>query len=189
MKKHRKLSGGMLKKYLHDYLVLALSAGVLIGLDQFTKGIIRMNLAFNEIWSPWPWLTPYARIVHWYNTGAAFGIFQGFGSVFTVLAILVSGVIIYYFPHIPRSEKLLRVALTLQLAGALGNLIDRIFIGHVTDFISIGNFAVFNVADSCITVGVAVLLLAVLLQELKARKEKAAETAISEVPAEEQKSD
>jgi signal peptidase II len=55
----------------------------------------------------------------------------------------------------------------MQLSGAVGNLIDRLTVGHVTDFISVGNFPVFNVADSSITIGVAILLLTVYLQERK----------------------
>ncbi len=68
------------------------------------------------------------------------------------------------------NDWILRVALSMQLAGAVGNLIDRIVYGFVTDFISVGTFAVFNVADSSITVGVAVLLLGVWLQEQRQKK-------------------
>lgn len=117
------------------------------------------------MWSPWPWLEPYARIVHWYNTGVAFGMFQGFGGIFTVIAIIVSAAIIYYYPRVPADDWPLRLAMGLQMGGALGNMIDRLTQGHVTDFISVGNFAVFNVADSSITIGVAILLLGVYLQE------------------------
>ena len=60
----------------------------------------------------------------------------------------------------------------MQLGGAVGNLIDRLTIGHVTDFVSVGTFAVFNIADSAIVVGVGVLILGVLLQEIKERKLK-----------------
>jgi len=66
-----------LKKIVKSYLVLILVAGVLIALDQWTKSLVRANLEFGEMWSPWPWISPYARIVHWYNTGVAFGMFQG----------------------------------------------------------------------------------------------------------------
>jgi signal peptidase II len=154
-----------LKKYIQDYLLLFLFAGAIIALDQWTKYLVRETLPFQAIWSPWPWLTPYARIVHWKNTGAAFGIFQGFGNVFTILAIIVSIAILYYFPQVPRRDWTLRLAMGLQLAGAVGNLIDRLFIGSVTDFISVGNFAVFNVADASISIGVAILVLGMLAKE------------------------
>jgi len=158
-----------LKKYIKDYLVLVVIAGTLIGLDQWSKAFVRNSLPIGAIWSPWEWLTPYARIVHWQNTGVAFGMFQGMGTIFAVLALIVSMAIIYYYPRVPSSDRLLRLALGFQLAGALGNLIDRVTIGHVTDFISIGTFPVFNVADSSITVGVIILLISVWMQE---RREK-----------------
>jgi signal peptidase II len=68
----------------------------------------------------------------------------------------------------------MRLAMGLQMGGAIGNLIDRVVVGHVTDFISVGTFAVFNVADASISVGVAVLILGVWLQE---RRQKAQITA------------
>jgi len=80
-------------------------------------------------------------------------------------------VIIYYFPKVPREDWSLRLAMSLQLGGALGNWIDRVFVGHVTDFISVGTFAVFNVADSSISVGVAVLLFGLWQQERMNRKQ------------------
>ena len=114
---------------------------------------------------------PVARIVHWNNTGAAFGMLQGYNPVFTILAVLVSLVIIYYFPRISSNDWPLRLALCLQLGGAVGNLVDRITVGQVTDFISVGTFPVFNVADSSISIGVVVLLLGVWYKD---RQEKAA---------------
>lgn len=64
----------------------------------------------------------------------------------------------------------MRIAIAMQLGGALGNLIDRIVFGPVTDFISVGNFAVFNIADSSITVGVGLLILALWLDEKNEKK-------------------
>jgi signal peptidase II len=154
-----------LKKYIQDYLFLFLLAGAIIALDQWTKYLVRETLPFQAIWSPWYWLTPFARIVHWKNTGAAFGIFQGFGNVFTILAIVVSIAILYYFPQVPRRDWTLRLAMGLQLGGAIGNLIDRLFFGSVTDFISVGNFAVFNIADASISIGVAILVVGMLVKE------------------------
>lgn len=154
-----------MKKIIKDYLVLALIAGTVITLDQWSKAFVRDSLPIGAIWSPWDWLTPYARIVHWQNSGVAFGLFQGQSPIFAILAVIVSCVIIYYYPRIAPHDWTLRLALGLQLAGALGNLIDRVIAGHVTDFISVGTFPVFNVADSSITVGVLILLLSVWLQE------------------------
>jgi signal peptidase II len=158
-----------LKKHILDYGFLGFFAGLIILFDQVTKTLIRQYLQVGEIWSPWSWLTPYARFVHWKNSGAAFGMLQGFGGIFTILAIIVSLAILYYFPQVPKQDWTIRLALSLQLGGALGNLIDRLTQGFVTDFISIGNFAVFNVADSSISVGVAILVLGVWINE-KAQK-------------------
>ena len=158
-----------MKKYLIDYTFLFSIAGLIVLLDQLTKYLVRSNLAFSDMWSPWPWLMPYARIVHWHNTGAAFGIFQQFSIVFTILAIVVSIAIIYYFPQVPRSDWLIRLALAMQLGGALGNLVDRLARGHVTDFISVGNFAVFNIADASIFIGTCILIFAVWLKERQTR--------------------
>jgi signal peptidase II len=159
-----------LKKTVSDYLFLFLFSGSIIVLDQLTKWLVRTNLAFSETWVPWDWLAPYARIVNWRNTGAAFGIFQNLGDVFKILAVVVSVVIIYYFPRVPKNEWYVRVALGMQLAGALGNLISRLTQGYVTDFISLGKFAVFNVADSSISVGVAVLLVGVWINEWRDKR-------------------
>jgi signal peptidase II len=152
-------------QYLRDYLILFAFAAVILIIDQTTKSMVRANLALTESWSPWEWLAPYARIVHWKNTGAAFGMLPGFSDVFTVLAIVVAAAILYYFPQVPRDDWLLRLAMGLQFAGALGNLVDRLTIGWVTDFISIWIIPVFNVADLCITTGVVLLLISVWLKE------------------------
>ena len=173
------------KEHRFDYLILfSIGAGI-IGLDQWTKVLVRANVPLGTDWLPagLAWLMPYARIRHWYNTGAAFGIFQNGNLVFTVLAIIVILLIIYYFPRTERNDWWLRVAMSMQFAGAAGNLIDRLIFAHVTDFISVGSFAIFNVADASISVGVAVLLLGVWLNE-RAEKRR---TAMAALPKDEDK--
>ncbi len=163
-----------MKNIVRKYWIIVLIAVVIVALDQWTKWLVRTNIPAGASWLPesLQWLSPYARIVHWYNTGAAFGIFQGGGMVFTVLAFIVIGAILYYFPQVDKSDWTLRLAMSMQLGGAIGNLIDRLTIGHVTDFISVGNFAVFNVADASISVGAAVLLLGVWMMERAEKKAK-----------------
>ena len=158
-----------MKKYLKDYLFLFSISGTIILLDQLTKYLVRTNLDYGEMWSPWVWLEPYARIWHWQNTWAAFGIFQGFNLVFSILAIVVSIAIIYFFPRIPEDDWTLRLALALELGGAVGNLIDRLRFGSVLDFVSVGSFAVFNVADACISLGVVVMLWGVWRRERQSK--------------------
>lgn len=159
-----------MKKFFKNSIWLIVITLLIVALDQYTKWLVRSNLALGETWSPWEWLSPYARIVYWKNTGVAFGMLQGMNTVFIVLATIVSLGILYFFQSIPKKDWLIRLALILELGGALGNLIDRITVGHVIDFISVGTFPVFNVADSCITVGVIVLLLGVWIQDHREKK-------------------
>ncbi len=159
-------------KKLLNYGRLFLTAAIVITLDQWTKILVR-KLPLGDTWLPQglEWLEPYARIVHWYNTGAAFGSFSGYGWVFTVLAFIVAGLIIYYYPQVEDEDWWLKLAMGMQMGGALGNVVDRLTNnGQVTDFISVGNFAVFNIADSSITLGVVVLLIGIWFKEQKERK-------------------
>jgi signal peptidase II len=156
-----------LRKYLPDYLYLFSISGFIIVLDQFTKYLVRSNLDYLEMWSPWPWLMPYARIWHWHNAGASFGMFQGLSTLFAILAVVVSIGIIYFFPRVPRDDWTMRLALALELGGAVGNLIDRLQFGNVTDYVSVGRFAVFNVADASISIGVVIMVAGVWMKERK----------------------
>lgn len=175
-------------KKVINYAALFLVAGLIIALDQWTKSLVR-TLPLGGIWLPqgMEWLAPYARIVYWYNTGAAFGSFQGYGWVFTILAFVVVSLIIYYYPQVDNQDWWLKLAMGMQMGGALGNVVDRLTLGDlktltvgpVTDFISVGNFAVFNVADASISVGVVILLLGAFLKERSERKKAAAEATES----------
>ena len=169
-----------MKKILKGYVFLASIAGVIVILDQITKVLVRETIPIGDYWSPWPWLTPIARIVHINNSGVAFGMFQGQNAIFSVLAIIVSIAVIYYYPRVPADDWTLRLAMGLQLGGALGNLVDRVVRGYVTDFISLGTFAIFNVADSSITIGVCVLLLGIWLQERRKKTAKKDEGSLVE---------
>jgi signal peptidase II len=168
-----------LNSKVKDLLILFGVAGISVALDQWTKWLVRENIEFGGQWLPegLMWLSPYARIVHWYNSGAAFGMFQNGNLVFTILAFIVIGAIIYYFPRVEADDWTLKLAMGLQLGGAVGNLIDRLLMGKVTDFISVWNFPVFNIADASISVGVAVLLLGVWLKERQEKLKAAAGVA------------
>ena len=171
-----------MKRYVKDYLFLFSIAGVIVFFDLWTKKLIRDNLPYGESWNPWDWLSPYARLVHWKNTGAAFGMGQDLGLIFAGLAFFVIAAIIYYFPKVDAHSWLIRLALAMQMGGALGNLIDRLLNDmHVTDFVSVWTFAVWNVADAAISVGTLLLLLGVWLDE---RKQEAAQTESEPLAAE-----
>ncbi len=164
-----------IKTYWLDYLILILIAGALIAFDQWSKAWVRANVPLAGDWLPkWlAWLEPYARVRYWYNSGAAFGFFQNGNTIFSILAVIVDGFILYYLPKTDRRDWWLRLAMGMQFAGATGNLIDRIIFQHVTDFISVGNFAVFNVADSSISVGVAILIIGIWFKERADKKRTA----------------
>jgi signal peptidase II len=170
-----------LKTFAQRYASLFLIVGFILIADQLTKSWVRSSLALGETWAPIASLADFVRIVNWYNTGVAFGMLQGRGYMFAILAVIVSGVILYYYPRIPSSDRLLRLALSLQMAGALGNLIDRLTQdGRVTDFIWIGNFPVWNIADASITIGVGVLLLSVWIQDRRQKSQAAPADPVEE---------
>lgn len=154
-----------MRRYFWDYILLFSVAGISIALDQWTKAIVEKHLAFGESWMPLVWLSPYARFVHWKNTGAAFGLGQNLNWLFAILACFVIAAIIYYYPEFARQGLYVRFTLGLMLGGAAGNLIDRLAQGYVTDFISVGSFPVFNIADASISVGVTILIVGMLWHE------------------------
>ncbi|MGP8080532.1 MAG: signal peptidase II [Dehalococcoidales bacterium] len=118
----------------------------------------------------------FFSIIHITNTGSAFGAFQGYSLVLTIVAIIglfaISGLGVYVYRKYPQFVNIPnRIALGLLLGGDLGNLIDRLrFSGHVTDFINPGFFPVFNVADSAITIGVILIIISVLLETIRENK-------------------
>ena len=151
--------------------VLPLVALAALALDQWTKYLVVSNLELYESWAPLPALANLFTIHHVTNTGAAFGLFQNGSLVFAVVAIVVSVVIVLYYRHLPDGEWLVRLSLGLQLAGALGNLIDRVRVGHVIDFLDFQVWPVFNLADASIVCGV-VLLAYLLLREERQESRK-----------------
>ena len=144
--------------------VLLCVAAVAIVTDQLSKNWIERTIALNDSRTILPALTPYLTWAHTQNLGAAFSLFQGGGTFFIIVAVVVTSLILFYAPRLPVSDWLSRVALGLQLGGAIGNVIDRFRQGHVTDFIHFQipqlnfDWPVFNVADSCIVVGVIILV-------------------------------
>lgn len=177
-----------MKRHLSDYVPLFLIAGSILFLDQVTKYLIRTNLELGQVYRPDLWITEFARIVHWQNTGAAFGMFQSLGTVFMILSMIVSAAIVYYYPQVPRQDWLIRLSMAMLLGGAVGNLIDRLHQGYVTDFISVAEFPVFNIADASISLGVVVLFVGMWLQERRKKTEEDQESS-GDCPKEEMKSD
>ena len=93
------------------------------------------------------------------NTGAGFGILKSSTTLLIWISIIVIGLIFYYYDKIPLKQKSVQIATALILAGAIGNLIDRIRLGHVIDFIDLKIWPSFNIADSAITIGAIILIM------------------------------
>ncbi len=154
---------------------LLLSAIVVL-VDQITKGYISRHYGEFEFTT----VLPVLDITRMHNVGAAFSFLAGASGwqrwLFIALAVGVSIAIVVWLFRMPRSKVLLAAGLSLVLGGAIGNVIDRIRLGYVVDFIHFhwdrAYFPAFNVADSAITVGAAFLLLDALF-EPKGTKVKA----------------
>lgn len=137
-------------------IVFVIMALVLLA-DHLSKIYVESRLPMNSTWAPFPEWEPFFRITHVSNTGAAFGLFQSGSLILAIVAVIVSVVIVLYNRHLPANLYWYRLALGLQLGGALGNLINRIRIGHVTDFLDFGPVPVFNLADTSIVTGTILL--------------------------------
>lgn len=170
------------KTALRHWLFLLLVACGVLALDQLTKWLVVQNLALYETWVPIPALEGVFDITYTRNTGAAFGVFSSAGNLFMVFALIASVFILYYYRQIEGEAWLLRATLGLQLAGALGNAIDRITRGYVVDFIHVFyephfDYPIFNVADSAIVMGVGILMLLLWREERRSKNETAAQEA------------
>ena len=129
-------------------------AATIFAADQVTKLLIVDWLRFGQSWPTEGWL----RITLARNTGAAFSLFEGQSTILSIVAIAAVGLILWLYSTSGGTSILLRLALGLQLGGAFGNLIDRFRFGYVVDFIDVGPWPIFNVADSSISMGIALLI-------------------------------
>ena len=143
-------------------------AVAIVALDQLTKAIVRARLPLHESVSVIP---GFFDLTHVRNTGAAFGMldnthFAYKPALMVVVALVALGAVASYALTLPATQRIARYGLALILGGAVGNLIDRAVMGYVVDFVDVYwrgvHFWAFNVADSAITVGVALMLLDVL---------------------------
>ena len=147
-------------------LVFSLTALLVIVADQFTKIWIRSNLAPGEV----IFKLGFLRIIRIHNTGAAFGLFQGWSSALIVVGLLgivaiLAYAIFFYRQVSPLNDRLVMLALGLILGGTVGNLADRLnpALGGVTDFISVGIWPSFNVADAAIVTGIIIFTYSVMV--------------------------
>ncbi len=141
-------------------------------IDQIVKFIVSSALPLGSAWSPFPAPNPFIQIIHTSNTGVAFGLFQNLSVIFTILPLIISGVIVYYATRLRDDQKLMATAFGFVVGGALGNLIDRLRIGYVIDFFDVGIGTLrnaSNVADWCIVLGVILLAIAMWREERQAK--------------------
>lgn len=143
----------------------AIATLVVVLLDQLSKWWVVNNLALYESVYPIPALSHIFAITHLTNTGAAFGLLQEAGGFFTIASAVITVIILIYLRSMPRDRWLTRIALGMVVGGALGNLIDRLSLGYVIDFIDFSFFAKFNIADSSVSIGVVLLFIATWLEE------------------------
>jgi signal peptidase II len=152
------------------WLILIVAA-LVVALDQSSKYLVTQSLPVGGVWSPFPGPTPFFQIVYTYNTGATFGLFKDLGPVFILIALAVVGVMILYARKLRSDQWLTCVALGLLLGGAIGNLIDRIRLGHVIDFIDVGvgsrRWYTSNLSDVSLVLGVILLGVAMLIEEIR----------------------
>lgn len=149
------------------YGYLALVAGLVFVADQITKELVKATMQLGEVI---PLIPPVLDLHYITNRGVAFGLFSALGDIFVPVALIITAVIFWYYRSLRQRRLWLRTALGLQIGGALGNLVDRLRYGAVIDFVEFHidainfHFAVFNVADSAIVIGVGILIAVLLLQ-------------------------
>lgn len=131
-----------------DWTLLQLAA-LTLALDQLTKFVVRQTLEWHHSWPA----DGFFRFTHVQNTGSAFGLFQGHNVPLLIVSLVGIATLAYIYHSQRQPTGMLRLSIALMLGGAFGNLIDRIHQGHVTDFIDVGPWPVFNLADSAIVVG------------------------------------
>lgn len=155
-----------LRPTVADRLLPVVLAVCVFLLDQITKRWIRQTLGplpgREQITLLGDWLT----LVYYRNTGVAFGLFQNLSPLFIVTSLLIcTGLIYFYMTRLPAANRWVQLSIGLVLGGALGNVADRIMLNYVVDFISIGWWPVFNVADSAVTIGIVILASYLLLDD------------------------
>ena len=136
--------------------------------DQLSKWWVINNIPLNQQYVPIAALYPYFKFTHVANTGAVFGLLQNGFIWLSILAVLVAGGLVYYNRSLPLASRTLRVALGLVFGGALGNLLDRIRLGHVTDFVDldfssliplkIADWYIWNIADLAIVCAIVLMV-------------------------------
>jgi signal peptidase II len=150
----------------HQWLSLAAVALAGLGADQLTKAIVTNRLGLgDEVHVVGPF-----SIHHVTNSGIAFGLFASATPIVILLTTVAVTWMLYFFARSGSRHPVLPVALGLVIGGSVSNLIDRVRLGHVTDFLDLKYWPAFNLADSFIVIGVAALLLALVAADRNAAR-------------------
>jgi len=144
-----------------QWVGLAAVAFASIGADQLTKAIVTSQLGLNDSVQ----IAGPLSIHHVQNSGIAFGLFASATSLVILLTVAAVAWMLYFFARSGSRHPVLPVALGLVIGGSVSNLIDRVRLGHVTDFLDLKFWPAFNLADSFIVVGVVILLLALVVTD------------------------
>ena len=158
--------------------ILVSVAVVTLTADQLTKHLVRSNLAIGESWPR----EGFFRFTHGTNTGTAFGLFPDQTLLLTIASVFAIGFIIYFYRAHGGQTWLSGLNVGLLLGGAFGNLIDRVVAQKVTDFIDVGPWPIFNIADSAVVVGITLLIASMVLFD---NTEPAADEPVDEESASE----
>ncbi|MBN1503200.1 signal peptidase II [Candidatus Woesearchaeota archaeon] len=140
-----------MKKIKKKDMLFIVTVFLVVILDQSTKFLARKFVALNQ---SIPIIKNIFHLTLVYNTGASFGMFKSMNFLFILISLIVIGFFVYYYNKLPRPK----LVSAFILAGVIGNLVDRIAFGFVVDFLDFRIWPVFNVADSCISVGVVLLV-------------------------------
>ncbi|MDD5422149.1 MAG: signal peptidase II [Candidatus Omnitrophota bacterium] len=143
-----------------------LTALAILALDRLAKFIALTYLAEGQSVKVLPGIFHFTLVL---NDGTAFGLFKGQAALFAVFSIVVIVFIVVYTIKNRSMDALLSLALGLILGGAAGNLVDRAWYGHVTDFLDFRIWPVFNIADSAITIGAAILMIKLFTHKTKGK--------------------
>lgn len=146
-------------------------AAIVVAIDQITKAMVIRAMGPPEAGKSKVIIPRLLDFRHDENTGAAFSLFQGRSTTLLLIGVIVIGVLIYYYRALPQGQPVLRVAVGGVLGGAVGNIVDRVRLGHVTDWIHITHYPTFNIADSCITIGMFTLAFYLLFMDRSTRRD------------------
>ena len=148
-----------------EHWQVPVTVGLLVLLaDQISKAWILAELGPEPRTRSIDLMGDWLRLVYIRNTGVAFGLFSGFPLLFTFVTMLVTAaVVVAFVRYLPNESRWIQTSIGLIVGGAIGNIIDRLRFGYVVDFVSVGWWPIFNIADSGVSVGVTMMTLYLLI--------------------------